>query len=64
MTACFGHAAVRLCGAAGLLLGWRPGEFWDATPTELAAMFEAPGEATTPPDTAVIADLMLRFPDR
>lgn len=60
----FGEAAARLCGAAGMLLGWRPGEFWDATPMELAAMFEAPGEVGTPPDAAAIADLMQRFPDR
>ena len=60
----FGETAARLCGAAGMLLGWRPGEFWDATPIELAAMFEAPGEVATPPDARAIADLMRRFPDR
>ncbi|WP_435593933.1 phage tail assembly chaperone, partial [Sphingobium phenoxybenzoativorans] len=26
---------------AGLLLGWRPGEFWAATPGELDAIFAA-----------------------
>ena len=64
MSEFFGEAAARLGGAAAMLLGWRPSDFWDATPAELAAMFEAPGEAGTPPDTAVIADLMQRFPDR
>jgi hypothetical protein len=29
---------------AGVLLGWRPGEFWAATPAELAAMLSALGE--------------------
>lgn len=33
----FGAAARRLAGAAARWLGWRPGEFWDATPAELAA---------------------------
>jgi len=60
----FGEAAARLSGAAVMLLGWRPDDFWDATPMELAATFEAPGEAGTPPDTAAITDLMRRFPDR
>ena len=32
----FGPAALRLCGIAAQLLGWRPGEFWAATPAELA----------------------------
>ena len=64
MSEFFGEAAARLCGAAGMLLGWRPSEFWDATPMELAAMFEAPADAAVPPDAAAIADLMQRFPDR
>jgi uncharacterized phage protein (TIGR02216 family) len=64
MSEFFGEAAARLSGAAAMLLGWRPGDFWDATPKELAAMFEASGEAGTPPDAAAIADLMQRFPDR
>lgn len=42
----FGPAALRLCGIAAQLLGWRPGEFWAATPAELAT-------ALAPPDAAV-----------
>lgn len=38
MSALFGTAAVRLAGLAGQVLGWRPGEFWAATPAELAAI--------------------------
>ena len=34
----FGPAARRLAGLAGRMLGWRPGEFWSATPAELAAI--------------------------
>jgi len=32
--------------AAALLLGWRPDEFWCATPAELAQSLPAPDEAT------------------
>lgn len=39
MNKCFGPGASRLAGLAGQLLGWRPAEFWAATPAELAAMF-------------------------
>ena len=34
----FGHGALRLSGLAAHLLGWRPAEFWAATPAELAAI--------------------------
>jgi uncharacterized phage protein (TIGR02216 family) len=37
----FSDAARRLAGLAGALLGWRPDEFWRATPAELAAVFQA-----------------------
>lgn len=42
MSNSFGPGALRLAGLAGHLLGWRPGEFWAATPAELAAIL-APG---------------------
>lgn len=32
----FGERALELAGFASSLLGWRPGEFWAATPAELA----------------------------
>lgn len=32
-----GPGAVRLAGLAARLLNWRPHEFWQATPAELAA---------------------------
>lgn len=32
----FGPAALALCGLAARALGWRPQEFWAATPAELA----------------------------
>ena len=34
---CFGAGAQRLAGLAARALGWRPAEFWTATPAELAA---------------------------
>jgi hypothetical protein len=37
----FSEAARRLAGLAGALLGWRPADFWCATPDELAAVLEA-----------------------
>jgi hypothetical protein len=37
----FSDGAGRLAGVAGWLLGWRPDEFWRATPAELAAVLRA-----------------------
>ncbi|WP_420146070.1 phage tail assembly chaperone [Sphingobium sp.] len=37
----FADAAGRLAGVAGWLLGWRPDEFWRATPAELACVLRA-----------------------
>ena len=37
----FAASAARLAGVAGALLGWRPAEFWAATPAELAVVIEA-----------------------
>ncbi len=39
MTASFGQSALQLYALAARLLGWRPAEFWAATPAELAAAF-------------------------
>lgn len=38
MNECFGPGAARLAGLAAQLLGWRPAEFWAATPAELACV--------------------------
>ena len=58
----FGGRALHLSGAVALLLGWRPGEFWEATPAELAAALGPAGQAEAP-DSEAIAELMRRFPD-
>mgnify|MGYP001544601571 CR=1 FL=1 len=57
----FGEAAARLCSAASSLLGWRPEEFWRATPAELATALAATAAEPLPPER--IAELRRRFPD-
>ena len=37
----FADGARRLAGLVPRLLGWRPGELWEATPAELAAILAA-----------------------
>lgn len=44
MNETFAAAARVLAGQTALLLGWRPPEFWAATPAELAAIFAAKAE--------------------
>ncbi|MEZ5734386.1 MAG: phage tail assembly chaperone [Novosphingobium sp.] len=46
----FGAAAVKLCGIAARLLGWRPADFWAATPAELIT-------ALTPAETSPAAGI-------
>jgi uncharacterized phage protein (TIGR02216 family) len=46
-----------------MLLGWRPHEFWDATPAELALALQGPSEAAEGPDRGTIEALRRRFPD-
>jgi hypothetical protein len=52
---------------AGALAGWRPDEFWRATPQELEAVLIAfagsEGAGDPPPDAALIAMLKEQFPD-
>jgi hypothetical protein len=58
--ACFSDAAVRWCALAARLLGWRPAEFWSATPAELAMALAAPDDpaAALPPSRDTIARMM------
>ena len=53
---CFTEGAARLAGAVPAMLGWRPDEFWAATPAEVAAIL-APPAATTAPDGVSRAEL-------
>jgi uncharacterized phage protein (TIGR02216 family) len=61
----FSEAAGRLAGMAGALLGWRPDEFWRATPAELAAVLAAlaGGGNPVPVTGNELARLKERFPD-
>lgn len=68
----FAEGAGRLAGIAGWLLGWRPDEFWRATPAELASVLraacgqEALGEEAlggAGVDGAELARLMGAMPD-
>jgi uncharacterized phage protein (TIGR02216 family) len=59
----FAAAAARLAGIAGALLGWRPDEFWRATPAELAAVLGALGGDSEAPGPVDLDRLMKLFPD-
>ncbi|HYN45755.1 MAG TPA: phage tail assembly chaperone [Allosphingosinicella sp.] len=49
---------------AGALLGWRPDEFWAATPAELAAVLTAlAGDDRPAGSVADLARLKEMFPD-
>jgi hypothetical protein len=60
----FADAARRAAHAAALTLGWRPADFWAATPAELAMSLglDQPG-ADPPADTGLLTGLMERYPD-
>jgi len=60
----FGEAAARLCSAASLLLAWRPDEFWNATPAELATALQPFDPAAAGPEPQIIEQLRQRFPDK
>lgn len=57
----FGAIATALWGVAARQLGWRPDEFWRATPAELlAALAPPPGTETADPplDRAALERMM------
>ena len=49
MSAIFADGAARLAGQVPRLLGWRPQDFWDATPAELTAILTSFEPAGTEP---------------
>jgi uncharacterized phage protein (TIGR02216 family) len=59
----FSDAAARLAGIAGALLGWRPEEFWTATPAELAAIVAVLAGDGATAGAGDLARLMEMFPD-
>lgn len=60
----FDRKAALLAGQAGLLLGWRPQDFWAATPEDLAIALGAlrPSESDIV-DATLVARLKEQFPD-
>lgn len=44
MSDTFSQTANWLAGMTSRSLGWRPGDFWSATPAEIAAIFSKEGE--------------------
>jgi uncharacterized phage protein (TIGR02216 family) len=60
----FGESARLLSGHMARQLGWRPDEFWRATPAELAAVLGPPDPAARPLDRALFDQLMERDNDR
>ena len=59
----FGERAVELASYAATLLGWRPEEFWDATPAELMTALGLDRHDSEPVDRVEIERLMNLFPD-
>lgn len=62
MSGLFGDAALRWAGLAARALGWRPAEFWGATPAEFATALTLQDElsALAPPSREAIARMMER----
>ena len=58
---CFGASANLLAGIAARLLRWRPGEFWEATPAELACALQVDDVVAIEGDE--LSALRARFPD-
>lgn len=60
----FGERAAVLSGLAARLLGWRPDEFWRATPAELASALGSNDAEIQPATGEELRRLMAQFPDR
>jgi hypothetical protein len=62
MNESFAATARRWNTLAARLLGWRPDDFWSATPAELVMALAEPGEvaANMPPSRELIAQMMER----
>lgn len=60
----FSDAARKAAFAAARLLGWRPAEFWAATPAELLTALGLDAEpADAPAGQALLARLLQEMPD-
>lgn len=56
----FGTASLPLAALAARVLGWRPDEFWRATPAELAASLADPAGTTEVPTRDEIERMLER----
>lgn len=59
----FGERAAELAGYASALLGWKPGEFWNATPLELETALGG-GTTIEPVNRCEMERLAILFPDK
>ena len=59
----FADSALELAGQTALLLGWRPDDFWNATPAELAAVLSAMSPTADAADGSTLSQLMELYPD-
>ena len=60
-----GRAAMALAGVMARVAGWRPDEFWAATPADVRAVLGgwAGTNDAAPFDSAALAAMMEQFPD-
>jgi uncharacterized phage protein (TIGR02216 family) len=59
MSDLFAEGTARLSGLVPRLLGWRPDDFWNATPAELAAILIGAEPATERPLSRAELDHLL-----
>lgn len=59
----FVDAATGAARVAAALLGWRPDDFWAATPADLRTALGLDLTAETPADAGLLTRLMEAFPD-
>ena len=59
----FAEAARRAAHIACSVLGWRPDDFWAATPAELVTALGLDAAPQAPADAARLTALMEAFPD-
>ena len=62
----FRSCAARLSGQTSVVLGWRPEDFWQATPREVALIFDVLREQNgeeMPADGVLLSQMMENDPD-
>ena len=59
----FAERAVELAGFASMVIGWRPADFWESTPAELASALGQDGRESERIDRSAVERLRAQFPD-